>query len=77
MATKTITIMDDAYELLSANKQKDESFSDVIRRIAAKKDISQFAGSWKMSDKEADKVKDAILELRAGGISALKRRVRP
>ncbi|MBN2567786.1 antitoxin VapB family protein [Candidatus Woesearchaeota archaeon] len=34
MATKTITIMDDAYELLSRAKLPNESFSDTVRRIA-------------------------------------------
>ena len=37
MGTKTITIMDDVYELLARNKRKDESFSEELRRIVPKK----------------------------------------
>ena len=59
MVTKTITIMEDAYELLAQNKRKEESFSEVIRRLA-KKDIMQFAGAWKMSKKEAEELKKGI-----------------
>lgn len=53
--------MEDAYELLSQNKRKEESFSEVIRRLA-KKDIMQFAGAWKMSEKEATALKKSIRE---------------
>ena len=32
---KTITVMDDAYEMLKRMKNKDESFSEVIRKCAS------------------------------------------
>jgi len=32
MATKTISLSEDAYEILKAKKREGESFSDVIRR---------------------------------------------
>ncbi|MEK6850002.1 MAG: antitoxin VapB family protein [Nanoarchaeota archaeon] len=62
MATKTITIMDDAYMLLLRNKMKSESFSEVIRRhFTRKRNIMEFAGAWKdMSDKEAEELKRNI-----------------
>lgn len=43
---KTITIMDDAYQLLKKTKNKDESFSDVIRKMYSKKnaDLSRHLG---------------------------------
>ena len=65
MSTKTITIMEDAYELLAKKKAEGESFSDVIRRVVSKeKDIMQFAGAWKhISDKEADQMKKHIKDL--------------
>lgn len=51
MATKTITIMDDAYDLLKKAKLKDESFSDVIRReFSSKAKVSDFFGAWEDFD---------------------------
>ena len=44
MVTKTLTIMEDAYELLVQNKKEGESFSDVIRRIAKTEELASFAG---------------------------------
>ncbi|SRR3989344_2637319 len=66
MATKTLTIMEDAYEMLARRKGKDESFSQVIRRVVGKKnDIMQFAGAWKhLSEEEVENRKRRILELR-------------
>lgn len=62
MGTKTISIMDDAYEILKKNKRKGESFSDVIRRTFPRKNIMRFAGLWKNVDTE--KMKKDIQELR-------------
>jgi len=37
--------MEDAYELLAANKKEDESFTDVIRRVfSKKKKLADLAG---------------------------------
>ena len=54
MATKTITIMDDAYGLLKSRKLKNESFSDVIRRELnkSKKPLIDFAGAWNFLDED-------------------------
>lgn len=62
MGTKTISIMDDVYELLVRNKKSNESFSEEIRRIVPKKgNIMECAGLWAhMSDKEADDIKKNI-----------------
>ena len=47
MASKTITITEDAYDRLAAHKRGDESFSDVIRRLAsAKTDPIDSAGTY-------------------------------
>jgi len=35
--TKTISLSDEAYNLLKSVKRKDESFSDVIKRVIGKK----------------------------------------
>ena len=46
MATKTITITEDAYHQLRALKRAEESFSDVIRRLTTDDlDPMAFAGS--------------------------------
>lgn len=68
MGTKTISIMDDAYEMLRALKTPEESFSDEIRRLtSAKGSIMEFAGVWKdISDKEAKKMEDALTKTRGG-----------
>ena len=65
MVTKTISIMEDAYKLLLNKKHKNESFSEVIRRIVRKeRDIMQFAGAWKhISDAEAESMKKHIYNL--------------
>ncbi|HKL24450.1 MAG TPA: antitoxin VapB family protein [Candidatus Nanoarchaeia archaeon] len=62
---KTITVKEDAYKTLLLNKMADESFSELIRRIFSKKDIMDFAGSWKkISEKRADEAKKEILSQR-------------
>jgi predicted CopG family antitoxin len=62
MGTKTLTIMDDAYEMLRATKRSGESFSDQIRRMAtAGGSIMEFAGAWSdITDKEAREMKARI-----------------
>ena len=61
MATKTISIMEDAYEVLARKKYKNESFSDVIRRIFKKKrDIMKLAGTLNITDEEAIEMKKNI-----------------
>jgi predicted CopG family antitoxin len=78
MATKTISIMDDAYMLLLRNKMKNESFSDVIRRsFEKKKDIMRHAGAWKdMSDDEVRELKENIKKIRESSALSLKKRIK-
>jgi len=66
MGTKTITIMDDAYELLDRSKRKNESFSDVVRREFSKKgNILDLAGAWSdLSDKDALEMEKSIKKSR-------------
>ncbi len=66
MSTKTISIMDDAYNLLVLNKMQNESFSDVIRRIFQKKiSLMDLAGSLKsVGKKDAENMKRDIMILR-------------
>lgn len=45
MATKNITVTEDAYERLKALKRDDESFSDTINRLTENSGVMEYAGS--------------------------------
>lgn len=62
MATKTISIGEDAYELLASNKKKSESFTEVIKRLTKKHSLMELAGI--LTDKEAEDLKQHIKERR-------------
>jgi predicted CopG family antitoxin len=66
MTTKTITIMEDAYDLLARAKLPDESFSDTIRRTlnAKKGDLTPFFGRWEKGT--AEEAEKAMRESRKG-----------
>lgn len=62
MAHKTLTISEEAYEMLAELKKEGESFTELIKRITAplkKKKLSEFAGMIK-----DEKFKKAALEIR-------------
>ena len=66
MATKTISIMEDAYQLLVNRKKERESFSQTLRRVLSEKkgDIMKFAGSWKdISEKDIIELKKNIKKM--------------
>lgn len=58
MGSKTISLSDGAYRVLSAAKRPGESFSDVVKRTLNKKPLSGFAGAW--ADLEIDEIKKII-----------------
>jgi len=65
MAHKTLTISEEAYEALASLKKEGESFTDLIKRIAAplrKKKLSDFAGI--LDDEQFEK---ATIEARRSG----------
>lgn len=62
MATKTISITEEAYERLRVRKEKNESFTDVINRLAGKRSIMEFAGI--LSEEEGEKLEKYIKERR-------------
>lgn len=60
MATKTISITEDAYERLASIKEKNESFSEVIARHFPKRSLLELVGT--LTNKEAEELKSRIKE---------------
>ena len=61
MATKTISILEEAYRALVREKDSNESFSDVILKLTGRRgSISDSLGKWKMSDKEAKEIEKSL-----------------
>jgi len=66
MGYRTISLSDEAYEMLASLKRTGESFTDVIFRLCsktAKKPLRGFAGSWNMTDEEERKIFGELSEL--------------
>lgn len=83
MATKTITIMEDAYTMLAGLKKEGESFSDVIRELALKtkgnaEEVLKCAGLWEgiVTDEEAEDMKELIIKHRKSSAKKLLEKVR-
>lgn len=62
MATKTLSISEDAYLHLRSLKAPGESFSDVIGRLAGRTDVMRYAGS--VSAELATELGKASLDVR-------------
>ena len=62
MATKTLTITEDAYERLAMHKGKSESFSDVIAKHFPKHSLLELAGL--LSHEEVEKLREHIKDSR-------------
>lgn len=58
MATKTISLDEEAYERLKAHKREGESFSDVVKRLSGERSWTEVTGI--LSDAEADSLETAI-----------------
>ena len=62
--SKNVALSNDAYRTLERLKRGDESFSEVVKRLANKEEkpkLMDFAGVWK-DDKEIAEIFDKILE---------------
>jgi predicted CopG family antitoxin len=65
MTSKTISVSEDAYELLMKMKLNGESFTETIRRLAKRRRLADCAGLWSdVSDKEIGTYLENIDELR-------------
>lgn len=61
MATKTISILEEAYRALLKEKGKNESFSDVVLKLTARRGrLADSAGKWDMSDAELNRIKKEL-----------------
>jgi len=63
VATKTLNITTEAFELLKAHKAPGESFTDVIKRLAGDRSLAALVGV--LSKGRADAVEKAIHDSRA------------
>jgi predicted CopG family antitoxin len=60
--SKSIRLSEEAYERLAAHKREDETFSEVVLRLAGERSLLELAGV--LDDEQADAVEEAIAERR-------------
>jgi len=60
MAHKTITISEEAYNLLKENKRENESFTEVIKRILSHKKKKEDLIRWLSSKKDLSDLADSV-----------------
>ncbi len=58
MVARTISLAEDAYQALAASKRPGESFSDVVRRLARRRSLTDLVGV--VDRKAADAIARAI-----------------
>lgn len=73
MATKTISITEEAYERLKVRKEKNESFTDVINRVTGKRSLLELAGI--LSEDDAEKMEEYIKKSRLESEKQMKRAI--
>ena len=61
--SKSIRLSEEAYERLDAHKRDDETFSEVVLRLAGERSLLELAGI--LTDDEADALEAAVKERRA------------
>lgn len=73
MAVKTITITENAYEILKSKKKENESFSKTIVRMFGRPSLMQFAGC--LSKESADKLEHTIKLMRGEDTKVHEKRI--
>ena len=57
MGVKTLTITEEAYQLLAREKKTKESFSEVIKRLTNERGkLTDSLGTWTMDDQEEQRI---------------------
>lgn len=69
--SKSIRLSEEAYERLAAHKREDETFSDVVLRLAGERSLLELAGI--LTDEEADALEEAVEERRSRRADELER----
>ena len=59
MATKTISLDEEAYNRLKERKSGSESFSDVVKKLAPEHSLDEIVGIW---EGETEGIRDTIEE---------------
>jgi predicted CopG family antitoxin len=73
MTSKNISITKDVYDLLSKMKLEGESFSEAIRRLAARRSLEENAGLWAhLPDEEMEAFGKSLRDLRDRARESLK-----
>lgn len=71
MATTTISLSVDAYDILKSHKVEGESFSEVVRRLfkpKRKRSLMEFASTWAdIPDDRWTEIEAVMREFRNGG----------
>lgn len=70
--SKNVRLSDAAYERLEAHKREDETFSDVVLRLAGERSLLDIAGI--LTDEQADALETAIEQRRERRREALEAR---
>ncbi len=63
MTVKTLTIKEEVYNILKKLKKEDESFSDLLLRLAKQingQNLEKFLGAWDIQDEEMEKINKEI-----------------
>jgi len=64
MATKTISITEEAYDRLLSEKERDESFTNIILKLTGRKDLLRYIRSLKPDENLANSIEEAMTETR-------------